>query len=219
MKSPRGFLAVVAALAVLLASIVVLQNKLTALSASARAPKSMAYLPGSDKIGPFFLGFKTAFADFLWIKTTLYFGGHLLSDKQFPWLIGMVDMVTRLNPHFYPAYEFAGLMVPDVCKNPQAAEIILQRGISSDVNKKWKLYFYLGMLYYKNFGDCRRAAIAIATAAQLPEAPVAKLLGVATAMMSKTQGEKDSRAFEYLMYSTSENPEVRRYLQEKLARP
>jgi hypothetical protein len=172
----------------------------------------MAYLPQSDKISPWFLGFKTAFADFLWIKTTLYFGGHLLDDKQYPWLIDMVDMVTRLNPHFYPAYEFAGLLLPEVCKNPMAGEILLQRGVCASVPKKWKLYFYLGMLYYKYYGDYKTAALYLATAAQLPQAPTSKLLGIATAMISKAHSVKTTEAFEYLLYSTSENPEVRRYL-------
>ncbi|MDD5675242.1 MAG: hypothetical protein PHC61_13820, partial [Chitinivibrionales bacterium] len=52
----------------------------------------MTYLPQSDRLKPLLCGFTTAFADFLWIKTTLYFGGHNLTDKQYPYLINQVDM-------------------------------------------------------------------------------------------------------------------------------
>jgi hypothetical protein len=127
----RAYAVTIGAVVVIFGSIVVLQNRLTGLSRSSEVPQSMAYLPESDKIIPWFLGFQTVVGDYLWIRTTLYFGGHLLKDRQYPWLLSMVDMVTKLNPRFYPAYEFAGLLLPDVCKNLDAAKILLQRGISA----------------------------------------------------------------------------------------
>ena len=41
----------------------------------------------------------------------------------------MVDIITRLNPYFYPAYEFAGIMIPITCNNPEAARVILERDL------------------------------------------------------------------------------------------
>lgn len=219
MRRFRGYSLTVGMIAAIFACIVMLQSRLTELSRLSQAPQSMAYLPESDKIIPWFLGFQTVFGDYLWIRTTLYFGGHLLNDRQYPWLINMVDMVTRLNPHFYPAYEFAGLLIPDVCKDLDAAKILLQRGISADIEKKWKLYFYLGMLYYKYYGDYKNAAACIAVAAQMPDAPAAKLTELATTYFSRSHDEKTAREFEILMYNVSENPEVRRYLLGKMSRP
>jgi uncharacterized protein HemY len=131
----------------------------------------------------------------------------------------MVDMVTRLNPHFYPAYEFAGLMIPELCGNVNVAKILLQRGISAHVKNTWKLYFYLGMLYYKYYGDYKNAAYFFAVAAQMPDAPEAKLTSLATTFFSKAHNEKKAAEFEYLMYNISENPEVRRYLLGKMSQP
>jgi hypothetical protein len=213
----RAWVLAMGTIAIIFGSIVVLQNRLTLLSWSSQTPQSMTYLPETDKIRPWFLGFHTVFGDYLWIRTTLYFGGHLLKDHQYPWLISMVDMVTRLNPHFYPAYEFAGLMLPDLCRNLDAAKILLQRGISANIENKWKLYFYLGMLYYQYYNDYKNAAIFIAIAAQMPKAPVTKLASLATTFFSRAHNEKKAEEFAYLLYNVSENPEVRRYLLNKLS--
>ena len=80
----RAYVLTMGAIAIIFGSIVVLQSRLTLFSRSSQTPQSMAYLPESDKIRPWFLGFHTAFADYLWIRTTLYFGGHLLKDRQYP---------------------------------------------------------------------------------------------------------------------------------------
>jgi hypothetical protein len=214
MRRLKSFAAYAAVVAAIFGGIIVLQNRLSAISRAYQEPPSMAYVPESDKIRPWFLGFHTAFADFLWIKTTIYFGSHYLGDRQYPWLTHMVDIVTRFNPHFYPAYEFGGLLVPDLSGNPAAGRIILERGVCAPLEKKWKLYFYLGLLHYKFFNDYQKAAVCIATAAQLPGAPVKKLTGVAESMFKKSSSS-GVEFFEF-MYSASENPEVRRYFRDKI---
>jgi hypothetical protein len=211
-----AIIAFIAFLACIYGTIVCVQNKLSAISASAKVPSSMAYLPESEKIRPWLLGFHSAFADYLWIRTTIYFGGHLMGDREFPWLIHMVDIITRLNPRFYPAYEFGGLMFSKICNNPEAAKIVLQRGISANIEKKWKLCFFLGMLYYERYFDCQNAAVYIAIAAQLPGAPAQKLTSLAVSMYNKVPGLAQDGRFLALLYTTSENPEVRRFLLEKL---
>jgi hypothetical protein len=216
MRKVKAIVAACAFIVVIFGGIIVLQNKLSAAGKTFQVPPSMAYVPESDKIRPWFLGFHTAFADFLWIKTTIYFGSHYLSDRQYPWLVHMVDIVTRFNPGFYPAYEFGGLLIPDICKDPYAGRIILERGVCTHVEKKWKLYFYLGMLYYKEYRDFDKALVCIATAAQLPGAPVEKLSNMAENLIKRTSGSQSADQFLTFMYSTSENPEVRRYLINKI---
>jgi hypothetical protein len=162
------------------------------------------------------MGFHAAYADYMWIKTTLYFGAHFLTDQQYRWLTHLVDLVTRLNPNFYPAYEFAGLMIPDICQDPAAARVILERGVSSSVNNKWKLWYYLGMLYYRYYDDKKDAAQCLARAATQPNAPGFKLAGIAAAMFRKGGASGEGREFLEFMYATSENPEVKRYVLAKL---
>jgi hypothetical protein len=192
------------------------QNRLTDIRSKHRAPPSMAFVPQSDKIKPYLLGFHTAYADYMWIRTTLYFGSEYLSGGQYKWLVHMVDLVTRLNPDFYPAYEFAGLMIPDVCNDPEAAKVILSRGISSGVTKKWKLWFYLGMIYYRYDDNKKEAAACLERAVEQPQAPGFRLAGIAAAMFRKAGAPQEGKEFLEFIYATSENPEVKRYVQGKL---
>jgi hypothetical protein len=208
--------ALVILIVLLFASVLFMQKNLSPLYYASNVAPSMAYLPQSEKIRPWLLGFHTVYADFLWIKTTLYFGGHLLSDRQFPWLVQMIDIVTRLNPDFFPAFEFGGLLIPEVCKNPNAGRIILERGLCSHFEKKWKLYFYLGMLYNRYFNDNGKAALCFAVAAQLPGAPEEKLVKLSRHFLMESPGSSQTNQLLQLMYSTSENPAVRRYLMSQL---
>jgi hypothetical protein len=217
-RPPRASIAAVAAAASVWCMIVFSQNRLTDLRLHNSAPSSMAYVPQTEKIKPFLLGFHTAYADYLWIRTTLYFGSHFMTDRQYPWLVHMVDLVTRLNPQCYPAYEFAGLMLPDVCKNPGAARIILERGVGSNVERRWKLYYYLGMIYYRYYDDREMAAAYLACAVTQKNSPGFRLAGIAAAMFKKAGRPEEGRDFLELVYSLSENPEVKRYIRGKMER-
>jgi hypothetical protein len=203
-------------LCIMLASIVFAaaytRGKLNAISAAHPVPDVMAFLPSSDRAKPFFIGFHREYAVLLWIRTTIYFGSHIMGDGNFPWLVSMIDIITRLNPEFYPAYEFGGLMLPKFCNNPDAARIILERGIASKVEKKWKLYFYLGMLYYEKYKDNVSATICIVTASGLDGAPEKKLSALARALYMKTSDTEKNGRFLDLLYGASENPEVRKHV-------
>jgi hypothetical protein len=218
MDGPRKLasIAAIAAAALVWYMIVFSQNRLTRIRLHSTAPSSMAYVPQTEKIKPFLLGFHSVYADYLWIRTTLYFGGHFMTDRQYPWLDHMVDLVTKLNPNLYPAYEFAALMLPDVCNNPDAARIILERGVTSHVERKWKLYYYLGMLYYRYYDDRNMAAHYLACAVTQKNSPGVKLAGIAAAMFKKAGRPEDGRDFLQIVYSLSENPEVKRYILAKM---
>jgi hypothetical protein len=203
-------------IAVLYGGVLSTQKKLTGLRSRLWAPSSMAFVPQSEKVRPYLLGFHTVYADYLWIRTTIYFGSHFLTDQKYTWLVHMVDLVTRLNPDFYPAYEFAGLMIPDICKDPSAARVILERGVSSNVERKWKLYYYLGMVYYRYYDDRKTAASYIALAASYPNSPAYRMAGIAATMFRKAGAPEEGKEFLELLYTASENPEVKRYIQGKL---
>jgi hypothetical protein len=201
---------------VLFTGIVLINKRLTAMRAASPVLESMAYLPGSERITPFMLGFNTTYAHYLWIKTVIYTGDHIGGDRQFGWLIQMVDMITRLHPHFQEAYEFAGLMIPDLCGNPDAAMIILQRGINVYGDTKWNIPFYLGMLYYKYYKDNERAAAYISIAAQAPSEHRGKLAALAATFYNKADKGGDALGVLAFLYETSENPEVKRHIAAKM---
>ncbi len=206
----------IASLVIVWFCILLTQHRLTVIRSEHEAPQSMAFAPQSDRIKPYLMGFNVEYANYLWIRTTLYFGAHFLSDQQFKWLTHLVDLVTELNPDFYPAYEFAGLMIPDICKDPDAARVILARGLSSDVANKWKLWYYLGMIYYRYYGDDKDAAECIARAASEPNTTGYRLAGTAAALFKKAGAPEEGMTFLRMEYLLTEDPHIKQYIRVKM---
>jgi len=204
--------------ALLFTGIVATNVRLSAIRAadSARKLESMAYLPGSERIKPFMLGFNTTYAHYIWISAMIYFGDHMESDRQFKWLTQMIEMVTRLHPHFHEAYEFAGLMIPDVCHDPDAARIILERGMNVLGGVRWNIPFYLGMLYNNYYNDPERAALCFAAAAQVPSAQSGKLARLAARFYENAGREDEAMDVLLFLLETSENPEVKKHIEGKI---
>ncbi len=191
------------------------QKKLTSLKDDTWFKERMSYLPQTEKIKPYLLGFSSTYANYLWIKTMLYFGGHYETDKDYTWLVTMVDMVTRLNPYFYPAYEFAGVMLPAHMNDLDAARIILNRGIMYLGAEKSSLPFYLGWIYYDNYNDPEKAALYLSLAAQCKNAP--PFYAGLAATLYRDAGKRDlALEFLYSAYYSSENPAVRKTIKNKI---
>jgi hypothetical protein len=198
-------------------AIVRTQDRLTSIKTSEWFESRLTYLPESDVVEPFLLGFGTTFANYLWIKTILYFGTHYITDRGFPWLVHMVDMVTRLNPLFYPAYEFAGLILPDLCNDPGAGRVILERGIGVFGRTRWELWFYAGMIQYAAYDDFVRAAQYFVNASRIPGTHSRKLASLAVGFLRQTSREDQAHEVLSLVYETVEDPSVKRRIAEKLA--
>ncbi len=175
----------------------------------------LSYLPSSKAVEPYLLGFSETFANYLWIRTMLYFGGHLKTDKEFPQLVHMVDMVTKLNPRFYPAYEFAALMLPNSADALDAARTILSRGITHVGHTTWKLHYYMGFLYFEHYKDNERAAEFFSMAAKHPEVP--PYLPALAARLYADVGRRETGIFLLKsIYETAENPQVKETVLKKL---
>jgi len=202
--------------ALLSAGIVAANLRLSAIRSAAPKLESMAYLPGSERVKPFMLGFNTTYAHYIWISAMIYFGDHLEGDRQFRWLTQMIEMVTRLHPHFSEAYEFAGLMIPDVCHDPDAARIILERGMNTLGDVSWNIPFYLGMLYNRHYNDPERAALCFAAAARVQSPQSGKLARLAARFYENAGREDEAMDVLLFLLETSENPEVRRHIEGKI---
>ncbi len=199
------------------AGIVFFQNQLSGYAGQKIKEDRITFIPKDERIKAGLLGFETTFSHILWIKTVLYFGSHHLTDKNYPWLVKMVDLVTRLNPQFYPAYEFAGVMIPEVCNNPDAARVILERGLFHMGDRKWNVPFYLSLLYYKYYDQQKVAAEYMAMASMVKGAPADKLAGIASAMYARAGFRRSAEEILVLTYEASENPEVRSHLESRIS--
>jgi len=200
----------------LFAGITAAKVRLTAMRSEMSVLESMAYLPGSERIKPFMLGFNTTYAHYMWIKAMIYTGEELDSERQFEWLVQMIEMITRLHPHFNEAYEFAGLMIPDLCHNPDAARIILERGMNVFGTSKWNIPFYLGMLHHKYYNDPKLAAASFSIAAQAPGDHQGKLARLAATFYDNAGRDADAIDVLAFLYETSENPEVKKHIAGKI---
>jgi hypothetical protein len=213
--SVRRVISITALLAALAGATVLLQARITAIKPASFLQERMTYLPRSELMKPLLLGFSSTYADFLWIRTNLYFGGHYLTDHDYHYLVHMVDMVTKLNPHYSPAYEFAGLIIPDLCRDPDAARTILERGIGEFGPRAWNLPFYLGWIYFKNYRDPETAGRYLALAAQSPDVPP-YIAGLAATMFRSAGKPGLGRDYLIALYQTTRNPGVRKVIEEKL---
>jgi len=178
--------------------------------------ESFSYLPGNERIKDYLFGYETTLSHYLWIRTVIYFGDHYKKDKKYTWIVSMIDMITKLNPYFYPAYEFAGLLLPDITDNPGLSRIFLERGLTHLKSGQWKLSFYLGMLYYQSYNDTYKAAFYFDLASRAPGAHREKLAGLAAVFYRKAGLEDYGLSYLRMMYEISDNPEVKRHILEKI---
>lgn len=193
-----------------------LNSKLQKVATPEWYQESMSYLPEDDKIKILAMGYESTLAHYLWIRTILYFGEHYLTDKSYPWLIKMLDIITRISPYFYPPYEFATVMLPDFCKNYEAARVIGERGIYYLGSKKWNLYFLMGMIYFKYYQDRHIAAEYFTRGAFVKGAPSEKLFSLAKAFFLQSGDENDELRLLILAYETADNPDVKRHMAERI---
>jgi len=192
------------------------QNRLTAARPALWSAERMSFLPKTALISRFTFGFTTTYSSYLWIRTVLYFGDHFLTDKEYPWLVRMVDVITKINPGFYPPYEFAGLLLPDLCGAPGASRVILERGLSHFGPRQWKIPFHLGMIQYQWYNDNRSAADYFALAARMPGAQSHKLAALAATFYTRAGATETGIELLRFMYQTSEDPAVKKHLEEKI---
>lgn len=171
----------------------------------------------SPDIIPYLLGFESVFADYLWIKTMLYVGENIQGDNSGVWLKSMLKAVNMLNPSFYPSYEFAAVMLPNITGEWEAARLILENGIPHiNDSKKRFMYFYLGWIYYTKYQDYERAARLFAFASKDPKSPP-HWAQLSATMLSEAGKTEQGILFLMDLYESSDDPQVRNTLREKIA--
>ena len=169
----------------------------------------------SPEVIPYLLGYETVFADYLWIKTMLYFGESFTTGKDFEWLTSMIDAVTMLNPGFYPAYEFGGVVVPQVTDNHDYPRLLLDRGISRVNERREFLMFLNAWSSYDIYQDYERAADLMELASHWDKAPPF-WSSWAASVRQESGDAPQSIAFLQQMFLNSNNPSVLTTLLDKI---
>lgn len=132
--------------------------------------ETFLYLPSGDYLKPLALGYNQVLADLLWIQAVHYFGSHFLTDKEYPWLDHILNLIIDLDPRFDFLYYFGGIVLSMEAGQKERANAILARGMEA-YPEKWEYPFYIGFNHYYHEGNPSAAIPFIEKAATLPRAP------------------------------------------------
>lgn len=135
------------------------------------------------------LSYGPSFADYYWLKTLAHSGDRKAIDLLHPNLEALLTRTLALDPYFYYAYYFAGLMLTLKGMDPAPAIPLLEQGMHYRPDK-WELGLLLGFTHYFLLGNETAAAKALLAVAKHPEAPP-YVLGLAS-RVSATTGQAES---------------------------
>ena len=130
------------------------------------------FVPSAAFFLDFSPSFRTSVADAYYLSMVQYYGEHVTGDGRLDSLPQMVDLVTRLSPHFTRAYMFGAFALMDAGR-PDAGYEALKRGFKENPGD-WHFPAYLGFFAYR-FGEGKEknltAAGWYAKAAAIPGSP------------------------------------------------
>jgi tetratricopeptide (TPR) repeat protein len=189
--------------------------RLDARRAAFTPPDELVYLPDASRLRPLALGYDNVLADLVWFRTIDYFGAHYASDKAYPWLASMCELVTDLDPRATHVYRFAALILPWEAHDPDAAIRLLEKGTRA-LPHSWSLYYHLGVINYLFKGDYDAAAAYLTRAAESPKAPpfVARFAAI---LQTKRQGPQTTIAILEEMRNQASSKETREVVERSLS--
>jgi tetratricopeptide (TPR) repeat protein len=155
-------------------------------SRPAQAPADpRVFVPSAAFFLDFSPSFRTSVADAYYLAMVQYYGEHVKGDGRLDALPQMVDLVTKLSPHFTRSYLFGAFALIDAGR-PDAAYEVLKRGFAENPDD-WHFPAYLGFFAYR-YGEGKDKDAAAARwyerAAAIPGAP-AYLLRLAAVLSAK----------------------------------
>jgi len=171
-------------------------------------------IPSGEFLKPFTLGFDQLIADYFWIKTVGYFGEHLMSDRNYPWLYHLLDLITTLDPQFIWPYYFGGIILSLEAKQVEQSNRILEKACQYHP-EVWKFPFFLGFNYWYHYNDPLTAAYYIKIAAQLPKSPA--FLKTFPARLLTEAGQKEA-AIRFLMEmrNTTQDSQMKHQIEKRI---
>lgn len=178
--------------------------------------ESFLYLPSGDYLKPLALGYKQVLADLLWIQAVHYFGSHYMTDKEYPWLYHILNLIIDLDPRFDFPYHFGGIVLSIEANQKDRANAILARGMEAYPDK-WEYPFYIGFNHYYHEGNPSMAIPYIEKASVLPKVPtfVQSLVGT---LYLETDKKETALEFFRKIYENTNDKILRRKISIKIER-
>lgn len=128
------------------------------------------------KIKGYALGFEGLIADWYWMKSLQYLGDKIVKSENGTGnlkplnprlLYPMLDNATTLDPQYLVVYSYGANILPEIDDN-QAIKLT-EKGIENNPTQ-WRLYHYLGYIYWKR-EDYEKAAQIYEQGSQIEGAP------------------------------------------------
>ena len=191
-----------------------IQRRLDQMNIRHRSMEVFMYIPSGTFLKPFTLGFNQLTADYFWIKTISYFGDHLLSDRKYPWLYHILELVTTLDPMCKWPYFFGGIVLSLEAEQVEQSNLILEKAMRYHPGV-WNFPFYLGFNYWYHYNDPAKAASYIERAAKLPGSPA--YLKTFPARLYSEAGQKEV-ALQFLqeMLKKTQDPKMRARITKRI---
>lgn len=203
---------------VLLAGIVLLQQRIDAQQQDLTKQKEEMLVESGPLLKKLSLGYEALLADLYWTRAVQFYGAKLsTSDRDFALLVPMLDVATTLDPNLIVAYHFGAFFLSERqagAGRPDLAVTLVKKGVDANPDS-WQLASDLGFLYYLRLNDYEKASAAYLQASKIPGAPqIFKLLAARVA--SKGGALETSRMIWAEVYDSSQDPKVKEYALDQL---
>lgn len=109
-------------------------------------------------------------SDLIWMRTAYYFGFHAMSDRQYPYLAHLLDVITDLSPKWDIPYYFGATLLPIEADSAEEGYYIIDKGIR-EFPDDWHLWFFKGYYQWQIDNDLTNAAETLQHASSLHGAP------------------------------------------------
>jgi hypothetical protein len=161
-------------------------------------------------------------ADWYWMRALQYLGGKVVSAGGFAMvhdlkplnprlLYPMLDNAATLDPRFLTVYTYGAMVLPDI--NAQQAINLLEKGIENNP-KEWKLYHFLGYIYWQQ-KDYQKSAEIYEQGSQLPGAPSWMRMMVSN-MRSQGSSRETARQIYTQVLNQAQDEETRIFARARL---
>jgi tetratricopeptide (TPR) repeat protein len=153
-------------------------------------------------------------ADLLWLRTSYYFGHHALTNREYPYLFHLLDLITDLSSYWNWPYLFGAVILPTEAESVEEGLALIEKGLAY-IPEDWRLWFFKGYYLWKYRGESIPAAEAFEKASRLPGAP-RYLINLSATIATKAGQRQLALHFLKEALKTVQNPAQRIRLQKKI---